>query len=151
KKMNMKTYILSFVVILAALTACDKVENIYPPSLNTDLDQSLYPGDWNDYVNNEWPDFSTITASTQRNVIIEDYTGHNCANCPQAATIAHNLHEANPERVYVASVHSGPDGAGVFQAVTSQYTVDFTNQRGLDMGIFFGTLAGSGFSGNPSG
>jgi hypothetical protein len=86
--------------------------------------------------------------------LIEDFTGHNCSSCPSAATIAHSLHEANHNRVFVASLHSGPTGITSFQAVnlTQGYSIDFTNPNVLELGNYFGTtLAGSGFFGNPAG
>ena len=137
----------SLVVIL--LAGCDKVENIYPETYDSELNTALYPGDWNDYVNNEWPDFETIAATTQRNILLEDFTGHNCQSCPAAATACHNQHEADPERIFVISIHASPTGSSLFQDVTSQYNVDFTNEVGLEVGQFFGNLAGSGFSANP--
>jgi hypothetical protein len=146
------TLFFSFLLLtLVTISSCDKVENIYPTVASTDLDTTLYDGNWSDYLANEWPDFKTITASPLRNALIEDFTGHNCSNCPQAATIAHALHEANPSRVFIASIHSGPLGSSNFQEVTSQYNVNFMNTNSIAMGSFFGNIAGSGFNGNPSG
>lgn len=151
----MKKIFLNFVsasALIITLFSCDKVENIYPTStFQTDLDTTFYPGNWSDYLANEVPDFGTITASSDRNVIIEDFTGHNCSNCPQAATTAHNLHEGNPDRVFVASIHASPQGMSAFQATNNTYKTDFTNSVGLETGIYFGNLANSGFAGNPSG
>lgn len=133
------------------LTSCDKVEKIYEPSsYDTELNTNLYPGDWQDYLDNEWPDFDAMTASTDRNILIDDFTGHNCQYCPAAATAAHNLHDQYPERVFVSSVHSSPTGITGFQAVNAQYPVDFTNAQGLELGQFFGAMPSSGFFGNPS-
>lgn len=150
----MKNYL--FILVLVGFvsiftTSCDKVEQIYEPTYQTELDTTLYPGVWADYLANEWPNLNEITASTERNALVEDFTGHNCSNCPQAATIAHDLHEANPDRVFIASIHSSPFGISGFQLVTTNYNVDFTNDQGLGMGTFFGALPGSGFYGNPSG
>lgn len=150
----MKTYLKSIVlgfIFIGLFASCDKVENPFPAKYQTELDTTLYPGLWNDYLANEVPDFTTITASPLRNVIVEDFTGHNCSNCPQAASVAHSLHEGNPDRVFVASIHSSPQGMSAFQATTSNYTIDFTNSSGLEFGEYFGNLANSGFSGNPSG
>lgn len=156
----MRKYVIVLIgTITGALsfTSCDHVENPFPVGISTDLDTNLYPGNWSDYVANDWPDFSTLpNDNPNRNALIEDFTGHNCSNCPAAATVAHNLHEGNPSRVFVASVHAGPeiDGAGSFQDVNiaQGYTIDFVNQNGRDLGAFFGvTISGSGFNGNPSG
>lgn len=138
-------------LVLAFSTSCDKVKKIYEPSdYDTDLNVALYPGDWQTYLNTQWPNFDTITASSNRNILIDDFTGHNCQYCPDAATAAHALHTQYPDRVFVSSIHSSPTGITGFQATNAQYPVDFTNEMGLETGKFFGGLATSGFFGNPS-
>lgn len=146
----MKKLLFSIVAALYVLSSCDHVDNPYPPKVILELDTTLYPGNWSDYVVNEWPEFSA-NANTYRNVLIEDYTGHKCVFCPAAADLAHQLHLANPDRVFVASLHTGPTGIGDFQSVSPpEYPVDFTNPEGLAIGTYFGTNDG-GFIGNPRG
>jgi hypothetical protein len=136
-------------------TSCEHVENPFPPAVNVDLDTTIYPGNWSDYVANEWPDFTLLpNDDPDRNALIEDYTGHNCTYCPAAAVVAHGLHSSNPTRVFVASIHASPNGMSSFQALNlvQGYSIDFTNENGLDLGTYFGTtLANSGFFANPSG
>lgn len=138
-----------------AVSSCDKVDNPFPPAVNVDLDTTIYSGSWSDYVANQWPDFTTIpNDDPNRNALIEDFTGHNCSACPAAAVVAHNLHESNPSRILIASVHASTTGMSSFQSVNIPmgYTIDFTNAVGLDFGNYFGTeLTNSGFFGNPSG
>ncbi|MDC1244076.1 Omp28-related outer membrane protein [Crocinitomicaceae bacterium] len=132
------------------ISSCDHVKNPYPAEVNLELDTNLYPGLWSDYENNEWPTFSQNT-NTSKNVLIEDFTGHKCVFCPAAAELAHQLHEANPSRVFTASMHAGPDGVGDFQTVSPpDYPLDFTNPEGVEIGIYFGENDG-GFPGNPRG
>ncbi len=151
----MKKLIYAVIVGLGFIgTSCDHVENPFPPAVNVDLDTTIYPGNWSDYVANEWPDFTLLpNDDPDRNALIEDYTGHNCTACPAAGAVAHSLHEANPSRVFVASVHSSPNGMSSFQAILApNFIIDFTNENGLDLGYYFGmTLPNSGFFGNPSG
>lgn len=139
------------VALSATFYSCDKVENPFPPSVNVDLDTTLYPGLWSEYKTNEWPDFASLpNDNPNRNVLMEDYTGHNCSNCPAVADQIHNLHNSNPSRIKIVSIHSSPQGASSFQAVTSTYPVDFTNVNGLFFGNLFGTtIANTGFYGNP--
>lgn len=138
-------------VSLLVISSCDKVKKIYEPSdYSTDLDTSLYPGDWQDYLDTQWPNFDLITASLDRNILIDDFTGHNCQYCPNAAVAAHNLHMQYPTRVFTSSVHASPTGITGFQAVNAQYPVDFTNAEGLGLGQFFGAMPTSGFFGNPA-
>ena len=143
--------ILLFIFLFGLLiSSCDHVKNPYPIEVNLELDTTLYPGLWTDYENNEWPTFSQNT-NTNRNVLIEDFTGHKCVFCPAAAELAHQLHESNPSRVYTASIHAGPDGIGDFQSVSPpDYPLDFTNPEGVEIGVYFGENDG-GFPGNPRG
>ena len=61
----------------------------------------------------------------QQTVIIEDFTGHDCGNCPRAAIVAEDLKAANPEQVFVLAIH-----AGNLAAPTDEYPEDFTNEAG---------------------
>ena len=145
-----KILFFSFAAGIFGFSSCDKVDNPYPVVQSLELDTTLYPGLWSEYLSNEWPEF-TANTNTDRNVLIEDFTGHKCVYCPAAADLAHALHEANPSRVFVASIHSGPNGIGDFQSVSAPtYPVDFTNAQGLEIGTYFG-LNDGGFPGNPRG
>ena len=141
-----------FLVVFAlGLWSCDHIENPYPNGgSSTDLDTTLYPGNWSDYVANEWPTFLP-NSNVNRNVLIEDFTGHKCVFCPAAADLAHALHEANPSRVFTASIHAGPTGIGDFQVIDPpNYPTNFTNIEGVAIGLYFGINDG-GFVGNPRG
>jgi hypothetical protein len=129
--------------------SCDRVENAYPKTTTT-IDWSLYPGgDSTTYANNGfWPSFTTNT-NTLRNVLIEDYTGHRCPNCPPTATAVHNTVLTNPTRIFETSVHSGPTGLGSFQETDATYPEVFYNTASLELGTFFGSQPGTGFFGNP--
>ena len=143
-------YLFSLAIIFFFLCSCDHIENPYPPTISIDLDTNLYPGLWSDYESNEWPTFEA-NSNTLRNVVIEDFTGHKCVFCPAAADLAHDLHMANPTRVFTAGIHAGPDGIGDFQSVSPpDYPTDFTNPQGVEIGQYFGENDG-GFPGNPRG
>ena len=47
------------------------------------------------------------TSPTFRNVLIEDFTGRMCVNCPDAHLIVNNIVEQNPGRVWSVNIHSG--------------------------------------------
>lgn len=53
------------------------------------------------------PPDTTSTVYARRNVLIEDFTGHTCGNCPGAAREAKRIEEKYPGRVVVTSVHVG--------------------------------------------
>ncbi len=80
-----------------------------------------------------------------RKVLVEDYTGHKCTNCPAAASVANSLIAANGEKVIVIGVHAGffanPSTSG------TQYLKDFRTAAGTTYDTYFGISA----IGNPNG
>lgn len=133
--------------------SCDKVEFPVPKStVVSNLDWSLYPdGDSAHYAQQGlWPTFSQNT-NTQRNVLIEDFTGHRCNNCPNAGNLLHNLVEANPNRVFGAGIHTSSLGMSSFQETNTEYPTILYNDEALEIGTFFGAQPGTTFQGNPHG
>ncbi len=105
--------------------SCDKVEHPIPEKKGG-LDWSLFPG--GDSTNYTWPSWTPNT-NTLQNVLIEDYTGHTCTNCPAAAVVARTLENDNPGRVFVASIHASIGNS--FQSlVPPEFTTDFTTEEG---------------------
>ena len=47
------------------------------------------------------------TEVLNRNVIIEEFTGRNCPNCPDGHRISSNIVHENPDRVWSMAIHSG--------------------------------------------
>jgi len=144
---------LLFFVALGALTlaSCDKVENPHPPGISQGS-YELYPdGDSAHYAANAWPTFSPNT-SDDRNVLIEDYTGHQCTFCPPAAAEAESIKNANPGRVVVMAIHAGPNGTGTLQITGPDHPTVFFNYLTEALGLHFGDeWPGSLFIGNPYG
>jgi hypothetical protein len=98
--------ILSLLVITIFNSSCDRIEN--PVIINnTTLDWSLFPDP--DTTNYPWPVWVQNTNTSQL-VLIEDYTGHTCTNCPAAAVEAKNIEDANGGKVIVMSVHASTTG-----------------------------------------
>ena len=137
---------LFYSLIVFSLISCDKVEHPYEKQVSSDVDSLLYPNPWNTYP---WPVFSANT-NVNRNVLLEDFTGHTCVFCPAAADIAHHLDSLHKGRLFVASIHASPGGLGEFQAIEEPTFIhDFTSPEGLQYGQTF--ESGFGFIGNPRG
>lgn len=104
--------------------SCDKVE--YPAeSVKTDKD-------------------STNGQVYVRKVLLEDYTGHKCGNCPAAAIVAENLYEQYKGKVVTVAVHAG------FFAKTSQtHPASYTTTAGNDWDGSTGFAVSA--VGNPNG
>jgi hypothetical protein len=89
------------------------------------------------------PEFPAVTNHVKR-VLLEDYTGHTCVNCPRAAVTAANLKEEYGDRLVLMAVHAG-GFARAFE--TGDFTYDFQSTAGTDWDVKFGMSA----AGNPNG
>jgi hypothetical protein len=77
-----------------------------------------------------------------KNVLIEEYTGYTCGNCPPAAETAKNLSGQFPGRVFVMTVH-----AGFFADPIPSHPEDYRTPVGTELDQFFGMSN----AGNPNG
>jgi hypothetical protein len=114
--------------------ACDKVKEPNPPVGPTALVDTTK--------------LSVVTKSVTNNnfkkVLIEDYTGHKCGNCPAAATEAESIKLAMGDSAVIVAVH-----AGFFAKTDLTYPTSYTTavgnawdgSTGFDVGAF----------GNPNG
>lgn len=125
-------YILIFSSFLALLAiSCDEIDQPYLRDGNI-IDTSACPA----------PDFPALSAPVQK-VLLEDFTGHTCVNCPGAAVLAHNLQLQNPDRIIVMAIHAG----WFANPGSDPYTMDFRCEDGEALDQFFGVSA----QGNPNG
>jgi len=113
--------VIKIIVLLLALAfvfqACEKVEPPYKTGIDCE--------------------------AGNRKVLIEDYTGHGCVNCPGAAVTAHELQELCEDRIIIMAVH-----AGYFANTTDfgpDFTYDFTTEAGNEWNNFYAII------GNPKG
>ncbi len=111
-----KLILLTVISMLLTLQGCDKVTNVI--------------------------DKDTPRAAGTRNVLVEDYTGHKCGNCPAAAAQLTSLETQYPGRVIPLAVH-----AGFFAKTNAQYPTDFQTADGDAYDLLFG----NGAAGNPNG
>lgn len=118
----MRTFLSIALAALFILTACDVVEPPYT----------------------ERPPEPEDTTTVKRNVILEDYTGHTCGNCPRAAKVAHDLEVAyGDSRVIVVAVHAG----GFAVPAPPTYPDDFRTPAGDELDQSFRIS----LQGNPNG
>lgn len=105
-----------------------------------------------DYVSNAIPQASTSTGTSTgttgsnvvyRKVLIEDYTGHKCGNCPGAARELRKLDSIYAGKIVPIAVH-----AGFYAVVNGTYPTDLRSQAGTDWDAAFVISAGPG---NPNG
>jgi hypothetical protein len=73
----------------------------------------------------------------KRKVLLEDYTGHTCINCPTAAVLAQDMKDLYGNKLIVMAVH-----AGFFAMPQSgNYSADFRTPAGNELDDFFGISA----------
>ncbi len=93
-------------------------------------------------VSAQTPQFVS-TDPSNKNVVIEEYTGINCGYCPDGHRIVKEYEEANPGRVFGINVHAG----GYAAMYTTQWGNALMNQTGLQ-GFPSGTVNRHVFSGS---
>lgn len=131
---NKISLLLTFTIIsfFAFLVSCDKIEEPFTKKTGN-VDTAACPV----------PEFPAVN-SVKKRVLLEDYTGHMCVNCPKAAILAHDLKELHGEQLVLLAIHAGffakPTGGGDF-------TYDFRTEAGTEWDNTFGI----GMVGNPNG
>lgn len=84
----------------------------------------------------------TTTNKAVRKVLIEEYTGFRCGNCPAAAEIADSLKINFAGKIISLRVHSGP-----YALPKGTHTYDFRTTEGNELDNFFKCSK----AGNPNG
>lgn len=106
-----------FGILLFNITSCDIIEGPYL------IDNNTNPADTNTFV---------------KKVLIEDFTGHRCPNCPAAAEELVSLQDFYGDRVIGIAIHpSSPAFSTPSPLTASSYTYDFRTQFGDDIDNIF--------------
>lgn len=126
-------YISGLTLIGALFSGCDTIDNPDPKSYGQLTPAEAKYLDSLETVNG-------IAAPVQK-VLLEDYTGHTCGNCPGAAVMAKNQKAQYGDRLVVMAVH-----AGYFAKYNkAPYTTNFTTPEGEEWATSFGVIS------NPNG
>lgn len=68
------------------------------------------------------PSFDAMSTGPQH-VLLEDFTAHQCGNCPPAGALAEQIAEDNDGRVHLLAIHAGPLAA----VSSAPFDTDWTN------------------------
>lgn len=117
-------------LILFGALACDKVKN---PIISKQT-----------AVGTTFDSVSNASVANFKKVLLEDYTGHKCGNCPAAAIVAQNLSNQYKDTLVVIAVH-----AGFFAKTNTEFPTSYTTQAGNDWDGSSGFNVGA--LGNPNG
>ena len=74
---------------------------------------------------------SPVATAEVKNVVIEEFTGVRCPNCPQGHVIIANIKAANPNRIVAVSLHP-VNSLGHPYSFSTQ---DFENARFRESGV----------------
>lgn len=88
---------LTIVALLLSLMGCEDIDQ---PLKITDIRK--FPANPDDTLF-----FSDSVEVTSKQVLLEDFTGHRCVNCPKAAKLLHELMELHHPRLISYTVHAG--------------------------------------------
>jgi len=79
------------------------------------------------------------SADIQRNVLLEDFTGQECVNCPRAHKVMEDIEALYGEHVIAVSVHGGQFGIPVSDSYVPYYVglaspegIEYNKAKGLD-------------------
>jgi len=114
-----KTLLIAIPLFGLLFSSCDKIKAPYALARHGNITDTVI--DWQD------------TVHPIKRVLLEDYTGHKCPNCPAAATIAHSQEENYHGKLIVLAVHAG------YYAIpgTGEFAADFRTTAGEEWNTDF--------------
>ena len=136
---TIKLYFSFALVSAVCFLACDKVEN---PNEKYVPGSPITPVTCTGVLVTK----TNTLVSNHKKVLVEDYTGMKCGNCPPAAVVADNLIIQHYDSVIVLAIHAGGFSVPSF----APFTANYQTQAGTawDANTGFGI---SGGAGNPNG
>jgi hypothetical protein len=118
----MKKLLTPFIVILVLLSSCSEI----PPDINPIVNQGECP------VVNE-----SSVSDQSRQVLIEEFTGVKCVNCPAGSEAIKNLIDIHDPQLIAVSIH-----AGFFSTPYNDSSFDFRTDEGDAVLSFVGEPLG---------
>ena len=114
---QMKFYRIIPIAILILFTACDTIKNpIQEQTGNTCGDES--------------------TGIPIKKILVEEFTGQRCTNCPEAAMILHDIIDDYCDHIVPVAVHST-----LFAAPNDDYPFDYRTDIGNELADYYGVLS----------
>jgi hypothetical protein len=115
---NIKSTVIVTVIVtvlcIAFLPSCDIIEEPYLVKVES----------------NDGPD----TVNKVRKILLEDFTGQQCPNCPKAAQEALNIKAIYGEQLVIVSIHAGNYSE---PAETGNFTADYRTPEGNELNSYF--------------
>ena len=131
----MKKLFFLFIILSLTFASCDFVGNPYPEKNANVADTTSCPT----------LTFPAVTASGYKKILVEDYTGHTCGNCPRAADTLLALEADYPGKLIPLALHVGSGFAapapGHLGSPSSAFLDDYRTTAGESYDAVFGATA----------
>ena len=113
-----------FTLTLAGIsTSCDKVDCPYRDERRCSLDYEAPPGA-------QPIEYTAPPEARVKRVLLEDYTGFRCSNCPPATVTAENIYSTYPDRVVLLAAHMTQVFAAPQPTPEGYFATDFRTEAG---------------------
>lgn len=103
----MRKFALYIGIISISFTSCDYVDDPYPEVIgtNADCDTTF--------------NFTSVP-SNQRNILLEEFTGHKCPNCPDGTADVQAIKTALGDRFIPVAIHPNPNEVSGFDSFVNE-------------------------------
>jgi hypothetical protein len=119
--------VLAFAIGSFGWMSCEKIDE--PIKV---VDHKIYPENPDDTLF-----FKDSISTTLRQVLLEEFTGHLCVNCPEASLMIHTLAASLDHRLIIYTAHAGPFATPQPNTVfDADFTNTVSNRLNLDFGIW---------------
>jgi hypothetical protein len=112
----------SSAIILSGINACKEVGpsiDLTPVVVDTSFHERAFDTTYTE----------AVPAADPKKVLVEEYTGVQCTNCPDGAQILKTYEESHPGRIVIAGLHAG----SLTDPVEGESKYDFRNSDVLNM------------------
>lgn len=125
----MKKIVLFIFGLMLVFSSCDIIEQ---PFLELPAGACVAPQDCLDQIPADPFEGATIT----KKVMLEEFTGHRCGNCPTASEIALKLRDEKfKDQLYLVTIHAG--GLASWDSSDTKYNVNYTTEAGNEIFDYF--------------
>ena len=131
--------IFGLAILIFSVNSCDKVEFPLEKGNSGGLPIDTTGSDTTNYTS------YSDTSLSIRKLLLEEFTGHACPNCPAAATIANQLKQTYGDTLILVGIHAS--GFANPNNPNSNYSTDFRTTAGNEYNTFWGV----GVAGLPKG
>jgi len=115
-------YRATFLILLSLFLAWQSCDKIEAPYVRTSPNGNI---------------IDTLVEEVKKTVLIEEFTGHHCPNCPGGALAVENIANEYGSQIVVISVHTN-----YFGRPTLSFPADYRTPVGNEIDNFFGMEAG---------